>query len=110
MTLAEAEAAAAREGLVLVPSSRKLAETPFKNVRRTRSGTNPYRAYISGSHKAIGNYTSAAEAALAYARYLGPTQSRAEAAAATPGMAPMSEEEAERLATAEGLTLVRSRQ
>ena len=71
MTLEEAEDAAAREGLVLVPSKKG-----YKGVRQFR-GT--FRAI--SNEKVIGNYATPYQAALEYARHIGPQQAAAEKAA-----------------------------
>ena len=78
---------------------------------------NTFKA-TGSKEKLIGNFPSAAEAALAVALHLGPEASRAAAervakdiaaaAAAASRGEPMSEEEARRLATEEGLQLVPS--
>ena len=72
MTLEEAEGAAAREGLVLVPSKKG-----YKGVRQFR-GT--FRAI--SNEKVIGNYATPYQAALEYARHIGPQQAAAEKATA----------------------------
>ena len=69
MTEAEALRLAANEGLqlVLAPGT----PTGYKGVtRQVGSASKPFHAHHQQSH--IGCYASAAEAALAFARYLGP--------------------------------------
>ena len=78
-TAEEAAAQALAEGLTLVRSS---AQTGYKNVTLS-GGAKPYQSQVSvkGKRKSLGSFASAEEAALAYARFLGPEASAAEAAA-----------------------------
>lgn len=100
-TVEEVEQLAAAEGLTLVLSSR--TEHGFKYAYRDRGA---FR--VKYDHKYLGAASTPAQAALLLARKLGSDGSaqavRAEAAE------PMTEEEAERLAAEEGLTLVHSTQ
>ena len=109
----EAHAAAAAEGLVLVrlPGSK----TGFKNVGSSGSGhTFPFKAFVGdGKEKiSLGTYVTAEEAALAFARALGPDLNRAlnEAASKvdTRSTQPMTSVEALQQAEAEGLELIRT--
>ena len=72
MTEAEALRLAADEGLqlVLAPGT----TTGYKGVSQVGSASKPFYAHHQKSH--IGCYASAAEAALAFARYLGPESCR----------------------------------
>ena len=86
------------EGLTLVRSS---TSTGFRGVTHNRgSKTNPFKAEIrvDGAIKSLGAHTSAALAALAYARYLGPERCAAAVAEPAPAPSKMSEVEAEELA------------
>ena len=69
-----------------------------------------YRAEIKQDGKIhnLGAYTGPAEAALAYARYLGPAACAAANAPPAATEEPMTEEEALRLAAREGVALMRS--
>ena len=72
MTAAEAHAAAAAEGLALVPAENA---TGFKGVSRNKGGTSkPFKARAVGTAGAnhLGCFATAEEAALAVARFLGP--------------------------------------
>ena len=79
-TREKAEAIAEREGLVLVPS--KMNATGYKGVYAVK---NNYQAKgKKGTDQKdihIGNYTTSHEAALNYARHIGPQQAAAEKAA-----------------------------
>jgi hypothetical protein len=93
MTEAEARRLAAAEGLALVPSD-KFA-SGFKGVRRSPNAKNePFltHVYLDGKHQHLGSFTSAAEAALAYARHQGPASCNAAAAAPAPSQAVKAEE------------------
>ena len=73
MTEAEAEAQAAAEGLRLVRSTGNA--TGFRGVAiDPRCSSTPFRAHITrgGCNEYFGSFSGAAEAALAYARALGP--------------------------------------
>ena len=108
MTAEEALALAEREGLTLVRSNTN--KTGFKNLQyyKGRQKARPYQLKISldGRTEHIGSYATPEEAALAYARLIGPEASAREAAEAT--TPPMTPEEAIATAAAEGLQLVRS--
>ena len=71
MTAAEALAAAAAEGLTLVRSE---YATGFKGVYRNGTVGKPFEAQLhrGGRNKYLGMFATAEEAALAYARALGP--------------------------------------
>ena len=70
---------AAAEGLTLVPANN---EVGYRGVSvHTSSGTFHVRKRKDGKQRELGNFASAAEAALAYARFLGPAESAKEAAA-----------------------------
>ena len=75
-TAAEAAAQALAEGLTLVRSS---THTGYKNVT-LNGGVKPYQSRKGKKH--LGCFVTAEEAALAYARFLGPCLSKAEATAA----------------------------
>ena len=105
MEVVEAERLAAAEGLSLVPADNT---TGFKCVSYNNSYIKPYKAEIgqNGEQHRVGTFATAAEAALAYARRLGPAGC---AAALAPPAAPepvMTEAEVRRLAAAEGMQLV----
>ena len=98
--------AATREGLTLVRAENA---TGFKGVCRNEktSKSKPFQAQLKrgGKRGYLGLYATAEEAALAYARELGPEGSKAAAAVAEPAM---TAEQAEAAAAEEGLTLVRA--
>ena len=98
----EAVAAAAEEGLTLVRSANASA---FVGVYVNPGRSRPFSARISrGDRKEpLGSYSGAAEAALAYARALGPEGCAAALAPPPPPPPPMTEAEAEALAAAEGM-------
>ena len=98
LTAVEEEQLAAEEGLTLMRTSR--LQIGFKGVSTTRSGR--FNATRNASEY-LGATATAEEAALLYARHLGPEASAAAAAAAVP----LTAMEAEQLAAEEGLTLVR---
>ena len=79
MTEDEARRLAAEEGLALVPADNT---TGFKGVSYNNSYIKPYTAQIwqDGKDHSLGTFASAAETALAVARFLGPA-----GAAAPPG-------------------------
>ena len=91
-------AAAAAEGLALVPSK---SATGFKNVSKHSSGSRPFEATVRehGRKKSLGYFATAEEAALSYARYLG---KEAAAEAVRPSL---TAEEARAAAAVEGLVL-----
>ena len=83
MTEAEAERLAAEEGLVMVFAD---TATGYKGVySNNNSISRPFQAQIwqGGKMKSLGYFASAAEAALAYARQLGPEAERCAAASAS---------------------------
>ena len=103
MTEAEARRLAAGEGLQLVPADNA---TGFKGISKVSGKPFQARIWQGGKKRSLGYYASAAEAALAYARHLGPAGC---AAALAPPAAPepvMTEAEVRRLAAAEGMQLV----
>lgn len=70
---------AAAEGLTLVPANN---EVGYRGVSlHTSPGTFHVRKRKDGKNYELGHFSSAAEAALAYARFLGPAESAKEAAA-----------------------------
>ena len=110
MTLEEAEGAAAREGLVLVPSRK--TPTGYKGVHEKAAGSYEAIRWEEGTHKYIGIYASKHMAALEYARWIGPQNAKREAAAVeaqAAAAANMTLEEAEDAAAREGLVLVPSK-
>ena len=109
LTADEARAAAAAEGLELVPSSSN--ETGFKGVAKHRGG---YKVQSCENRKQryLGMFATPEEAALCYARYVGAERAAAEAAEAAKARAaeyrPLTADEARAAAAAEGLELVPS--
>ena len=106
LTADEARAAAAAEGLELVPSSR--SETGFKGVRTSLS---KFIAEVNenGTTLGLGTFATAEEAALGYARSIGAERAAAEAAGARrEGQWLLSADEARAAAASEGLNLVLS--
>ena len=106
LTADEARAAAAAEGLVLVPSSS--GETGFRGVFKN---SGKYRAALkcSGKQRNLGSFATPEEAALYYARHIGAERAAAEAAQARgEGPQPLTADEARVAAAAEGLELVPS--
>ena len=106
LTADEARAAAAAEGLELVPSSS--GEMGFRGV--TRNGSK-YNASIraNGPQRHLGIFATPEEAALCYARYVGAKRAAAEAAKARVAVPqPLTPDEARAAAVAEGLELVPS--
>jgi hypothetical protein len=109
MTADEIAAALDAEGLMLLPSRREGAKTGYKGVYPTSGDEQrPYVAQLrrDGRNIMLGKYATATEAALAYARAIGPAEVSA-AAAALPGR-PLSAREVAAAARAEGLCLKRS--
>ena len=108
MTLEEAEDAAAREGLVLVPSRKN--QTGYKGVTE-QDGRYKANRREEGTMTFIGSYASKHKAALEYARWIGPQNAKREAAAveAQAASANMTLEEAEAIAARDGLVLVPSK-
>ena len=85
MTAAEAHAAAAAEGLSLVPAENS---TGFKGVSRyTSSVSKPFQVTLchDGRNKFLGRFATAEEAALAVARFIGPEGVAAALAPPRPG-------------------------
>jgi len=102
-------AQAEEEGLELQRGTRRDNTSGFLGVRKsTAVQSRPYGAQRKrdGKREHLGYFTTAEEAALAYARALGPEGCAA--AAAARAEVSMTAEEAQRLAAAEGLVLVRS--
>jgi hypothetical protein len=105
----KARAAAAAEGLELVPSSKN--QTGFKGVTLTRG-----RYYVdvceNGMTRHLGGFATREEAALCYARHIGAERAAAEAAKERgEGLnttKPLTADEARAAAAAEGLELVPS--
>jgi|LauGreSuBDMM15SN_2_FD.fasta_scaffold18218_1 hypothetical protein len=100
---------ASQEGLTLVRSSRP---SGFQGVLYLAGRKDkPYKAQF-GTHvhtvRLLGYFHTAPEAALAYARHLGPAASAAAAAGPTTITPGMSEDDAHAIAESEGLTLVPS--
>ena len=108
LTADEVAAALDAEGLMLLPSRREGAKTGYKGVYPSADTQRPYVAQLrrEGRNVVLGKYATAAEAALAYARAIGPAEVSA-AAAALPGR-PLSAREVAAAARAEGLSLKRS--
>ena len=122
MTAEEALRQAAAEGLTLLRSegsstgykgvSNSSSSTGFKGVSFKSGKANrlkPYKAQVKrgGKTVSLGDFMTAEEAALAYAR-TPEAQAAVAAAAAPPAPPPMTAEEALRQAEAEGLTLLKS--
>ena len=106
LTADEARSTAAAEGLELVPSSQN--QTGFKGVIK-RGGKYDAVASENGAQRRLGNFVTAEEAALCYARYIGAERAAAEAAEARgEGYQPLTADEARAAAAAEGLELVPS--
>ena len=105
----KARAAAAAEGLELVPSSKN--QTGFKGVTLTR-GRYYVDACENGMTRHLGGFATREEAALCYARHLGAERAAAEAAKERgEGLnttKPLTADEARAAAAAEGLELVPS--
>ena len=106
LTADEARAAAAAEGLELVPSSTN--ETGFKGVRK-QGGKYEARISQNGSMRHLGTFERPEEAALSYARHVGAERPGAEEAEARgEGPQPLTADESRAAAAAEGLELVPS--
>jgi hypothetical protein len=101
LTADEARAAAAAEGLELVPSSS--SETGFRGVYNTGG---KYRVGFddNGKTRHLGIFATPEEAALCYARHVGAERAAAEAR----GDGPLTADEARAAAAAEGLELMPS--
>ena len=108
MTEVEAERLAAEERLTLVRSTDNA--TGWKGVSRIGTSNRPFVAQRhrpgSAKHYTLGPFATAAEAALAYARKLGPAGCAAAVAPPAAAAEPMTVAEARRLAAEEGLVLV----
>ena len=78
--------AAASEGLTLVRASDNA--TGFRGVKHGERRSKPFQALVwrNGKMQHLGRYATAEEAALAYARELGPEDSKTAAAEAEPAM------------------------
>ena len=107
MTAEEALRQAEAEGLTLLRS--ESSNTGYRGVGFTSGRAKPYHARVwrGGENVSLGFFTTAEEAALAFAR-TPEAQAAVAAAAAPPEPPPMTAEEALRQAEAEGLTLLRS--
>ena len=108
MTAEEALRQAEAEGLTLLRAESN--STGYKCVSwHKRPEAKPYRAEVrrGGKKVHLGDFTTAEEAALAYAR-TPEAQAAVAAAAAPPAPPPMTAEEALRRVEAEGLTLLKS--
>ena len=113
MTRGEAEAAATAEGLQLIPSS---GPTGYKGVSlhepAMRHGLEESRYFAQfkggGTLAPLGYFSSPHEAALAYARYVGPEGCASAVATVPPASVPQTAEEAIEAARAEALVLVRA--
>ena len=102
-TADEIRAAAAAEGLELVPSQK--GETGFKGVYK-EGGKYSSRIMENGKLRQLGNFVTPEEAALCYARHIGRERATAEAAQARgEGPQPLTADEARAVAVAEGLEL-----
>ena len=106
LTADEARAAAAAEGLELVPSPS--SETGYKGVAK-KYGMYKARVVERGMQRHLGSFTTPEEAALCYARHVGVERSAAESAEARVALPqPLTADEARAAAAAEGLELVPS--
>ena len=107
LTADEARAAAAAEGLELVPSPSN--ETGFKGVNKNHSGKFVARFKEKGKHLHLGTFATSEEAALCYAKHIGAKQAAAKAAKVRgEGPQPLTADEARAAAAAEGVELVPS--
>ena len=104
MTEQTADRIAAEEGLTLVRCNRVRSGFRHVKISGARGESKPFQLVYVG--KARGRYASAAEAALAFARLVGPAESAR--AAEEAAREPMSWEEVQQAADTEGLTLVPS--
>ena len=106
LTADEARAAAAAEGLELVPSSS--SETGFRGVQK-RGGKYVASMWENGKTHYLGIFATPEEAALCYARHVGAERTAAEAAEARrKKQQPLTADEARAAAAVEGLELVPS--
>ena len=111
---AEVQKRAEAQGLTLVPSRRS---TGYQGVQFLEGRTSkPYRAQVGskvGRIKILGYFKTAAEAALCYARHLGPAKSASAATGREPAVTVSDAnalKKAHKLAAKEGLTLIMSQQ
>ena len=103
----EARAAAAAEGLELVPSSSN--ETGFKGVQKHACGKYVASICENGKQHYLGRFATPEEAALCYARHAGAKRAAAEAAQSEVAvLQPLTADEARAAAAAEGLVMVRA--
>jgi len=107
LTAEEAVQQAEAEGLTLLRSAS--SATGYKGVSWHKRPATPYQAEVrrGGKKVSLGTFSTAEEAALAYARSP-EVQADVAAAAAPPEPPPLTAEEAVQQAEAEGLTLLRS--
>ena len=109
MTADEIATALEAEGLFLLPSRREGAKTGYKGVYPNPSDAKkPYAAQVrrDGRNVVLGKFATAEEAALVYARAIGPAELHAAAAALH--ARPLSAREVAAAVRAEGLRLLRS--
>jgi|EP00966_Prymnesium_polylepis_P084392 hypothetical protein len=108
MTADEIATALDAEGLMLLPSRREGAKTGYKGVYPTGDMQWPYVAQLrrDGRNIVLGKFTTTAEAALTYARAIGPAEVKAAAALLA---RPLSAREVKAAVKAEGLRLQRSK-
>ena len=99
---AEVQRLAHNEGLSLVTADNS---TGYKGVCKSH-GKFQAQCYQEGRSECLGSFSSAAEAALAYARHLGPAGCAAATAPPAATQPAVTEAEARQLAAAEGLQLV----
>jgi len=104
-TADEIRAAAAAEGLELVPS--QSGETGYRGVYKNGGGFEA-RVRENGTLRCLGTFRTAIEAALCYARHIGAKRAEAEAAEAKAVVVPLTADQARAAAAAEGLELVPS--
>jgi len=104
-TADEIRAAAAAEGLELVPS--QSGETGYRGVYKNGGGFQA-RVRENGTFRCLGTFRTAIEAALCYARHIGAERAEAEAAEAKAVVVPLTADQARAAAAAEGLELVPS--
>jgi hypothetical protein len=109
LTADEARAAAAAEGLELVPSSSRYSgQTGFKGVIKN-GGRYAVTICKNGKPRYLGTFATPEEAALCYARHIGAERAAAWAAEArVAAPQPLTADEARAAAAAEGLELVPS--
>ena len=107
MTAAEAHAAAASEGLVLLRAENA---TGFKGVSFSANVSKPFAAKLKqgGRNTSLGCFATGEEAALAVARLLGPEGVATALTPPAPEPEPMTAAEAYAAAAEEGLSLLRA--